>query len=374
MKKIICTLLALIMALSAICFAVSADEVMSAGSLPIGEITGEIMTGRAPQDVPYVDDVTRASDTEAAGKGDTFLDVYAGWRVFGYPENVAGVTRDRVTDYGGELIVSFTTNEYTVLVTDDSPEAIERIRTWKSDGNGIKVNFAKTVTGYSGAAVTMKYSYDELAVVANSIIGDILDRNEKINVNGSERTAVFAQIEELSNRVVIALYNYVDADGSIADAETTKAVAKFYREKYALDSVVIREIKSIISTGIGEITSPVWETGRAPSDYPVQDDKRQPELYPVRGGDSKDAYGLPGSKKTDVKFLYIAVALLAAFVIPAVVLYVRRRRAELLAVAGGGTHTSASAPSEKEILKEISSVAEKPDDGLYDRIMRDKKN
>ena len=70
MKKIICTLLALIMALSAICFAVSADEVMSAGSLPVGEITGEIMTGRAPQDVPYVDDVTRASDTEAAGKGE----------------------------------------------------------------------------------------------------------------------------------------------------------------------------------------------------------------------------------------------------------------------------------------------------------------
>lgn len=374
MKKIICTLLALIMALSAICFAVSADEVMSAGSLPVGEITGEIMTGRAPQDVPYVDDVTRASDTEAAGKGDTFLDVYAGWRVFGYPENVAGVTRDRVTDYGGGLVVSFTPNEYTVLVTDDSPEVIERIRTWKSDGNGIKVNFAKTVTGYSGAAVTMKYSYDELAVVANSIIGDILDRNEKINVNGSECTAVFAQIEELSNRVVIALYNYVDADGNIADAATTKAVAKFYREKYALDSVVIREIKSIISTGIGEITSPVWETGRAPSDYPVQDDKRQPELYPVRGGSSKDAYGLPGSKKSNVKFIYIAVALLAAFVIPAVVLYVRRRRAELLAVAGGGTHTSASAPSEKEILKEISSVAEKPYDGLYDRIMRDKKD
>lgn len=371
MKKIICTLLALIMALSAICFAVSADEVMSVGSIPVSEITGEIMTGRAPEDVPAVDDTTRASDTEAVGKGDTFLDVYAGWRVFGYPENVAGVTRDRVTDYGGELIVSFTTNEYTVLVTDDSPEAIERIRTWKSDGNGIKVNFAKTVTGYSGAAVTMKYSYDELAVVANSIIGDILDRNEKINVNGSERTAVFAQIEELSNRVVIALYNYIDADGSIADAATTKAVAKFYREKYALDSVVIREIKSIISTGSAEITAPVWETGRAPADYPVQD---EPKLYPVRGGDSKDAYNLPGSKKSNVKFIYIAVALLAAFVIPAVVLYVRRRRAELLAVAGGGTHTTASALSEKEILKEISSVSEKPDDGLYDRIMRDKKN
>lgn len=374
MKKTICTLLALLMTLSAMCFAVSADDVMSAGSLPVGEVAGEIMTGRAPQNVPAVDDVTRASDTEAIGKGDTFLEVYAGWRVFGYPENVAGVTRDRVTDYGGELAVSFTPDEYTVLVTDDSPETIERIRTWKSDGNGIKVNFAKTVTGYSGAAVTMKYSYDELAVVANSIIGDILDRNEKINVNGSERTAVFAQIEELSNRVVLTLYSYTDADGGVVDAATTKAVAKFYREKYALDSVVIREIKSIIPTGIGEITSPVWETGRAPSDYPVQDDKRQPELYPVRGGNSKDAYGLPGSKKTDVKFLYIAVALLAAFVIPAVVLYVRRRRAELLAVAGGGTHTSASAPSEKEILKEISSVAEKPDDGLYDRIMRDKKD
>ena len=174
--------------------------------------------------------------------------------------------------------------------------------------------------------------------------------------------------------MVIALYNYVDADGGIADAATTKAVAKFYREKYTLDSVVIREIKSIIPTGIGEITSPVWETGRAPSDYPVQDDKRQPELYPVRGGSSKDAYGLPGSKKTDVKFLYIAVALLAAFVIPAVVLYVRRRRAELLAVAGGGAHTSASVRSEKEILREISSVSEKPDDGLYDRIMRDKRD
>ena len=94
----------------------------------------------------------------------------------------------------------------------------------------------------------------------------------------------------------------------------------------------------------------------------------------MRGGNSKDAYNLPGSKKSNVKFIYIAVALLAAFVIPAVVLYVRRRRAELLAVAGGGTHTSASAPSEKEILKEISSVAEKPDDGLYDRIVRDKKD
>lgn len=374
MKKTICTLLALLMTLSAMCFAVSADDVMSAGSLPVGEIAGEIMTGRAPQDVPAVDDVTRASDTEAIGKGDTFLEIYAGWRVFGYPENVAGVTRDRVTDYGGELAVSFTPNEYTVLVTDDSPEAIEKIRTWKSDGKGVKVNFAKTVTGYSGAAVTMKYSYDELAVVANSIIGDILDRNEKINVNGSERTAVFARIEELSNRVVLTLYSYIDADGGVVDAATTKSVAKFYREKYALDSVVIREIKSIISTGIGEITSPLWETGRAPSDYPVQDDKRQPELYPVRGGSSKDAYGLPGSKKTDVKFLYIAVALLAAFVIPAVVLYVRRRRAELLAVAGGGAHTSASVRSEKEILREISSVSEKPDDGLYDRIMRDKKD
>lgn len=86
MKKTICTLLALLMTLSAMCFAVSADDVMSAGSLPVGEIAGEIMTGRAPQDVPAVDDVTRASDTEAIGKGDTFLEVYADGVFSGIPK------------------------------------------------------------------------------------------------------------------------------------------------------------------------------------------------------------------------------------------------------------------------------------------------
>lgn len=383
MKKIICTVLAVILALSALSFAASAEDIVSASSLPREDTTGEparegpagemIMTGRAPSDQPAgqgTDAVTNAGDNVKAESGDTFAEVYAQWRVAGYPENVAGVTCERVTRYGGECIVSYTPNEYTVLVTDDSPEAIEKIRTWKTDGKGVTVNFAKSVIGYSGDTVTMKYTYDELAVVANSIIGDIIGRNDMINVDGSGRTAVFAKIEELSNRVVITLYRYCDANGKPVDPEKTNAVAKFYRGKYSVDCVTIKETEYNISGGAAEITVPVWETGMAPVERPVRGDgEKQPKFYPVR--DRSRENHVPTKEDSGLKPLYAALVLIAALAIPVAALCMRGR-AETLATAGGGTRTRTSAPDESEILRKVSDASEKPSDGLFDKIMKNK--
>lgn len=345
MKKIICAAIAAVIVLAA--------------ALPV--MAGEVSSAHAP--------VTELAPAGAAAPaGDTakltgFRGLLAEWKKNGLPENVAGVTQDTVTSYHEEILITHSSDDYTVLVLDDSTEAIDAIRAMYIDDGKVNVRFSRTATSTDGKKVTMVYSYNQLAFIANKVLDDLEVRGDTVKISDGENAqAVGVTVDVLANRVRITLYSYKGNDGKLRDAENTKKTAEFYKRKYGSDRrIVIANITNNPDNTIEIGTVPaIWSETVNP------DIKATEKRFPVRA--ESDAYAYAVDSDRPRQRIFIVAAVIAAVL--GIGAFTAARRSAVPVPVGGaavksGTHRR---PDEKTVLAEIKAAAQTPDDRLFDKI------
>ncbi len=350
MKKIICAAIAAVIVLAA--------------ALPV--MAGEVSSAHTP--------VTELAPAGAAAPaGDTakltgFRGLLAEWKKNGFPENVAGVTQDTVTSYHEEILITHSSDDYTVLVLDDSTEAIDAIRAMYIDDGKVNVRFSRTTTSTDGKKVTMVYSYNQLAFIANKVLDDLEVRGDTVKISDGENAqAVGVTVDVLANRVRITLYRYKGNDGKLRDAENTKKTAEFYKRKYGGD-------RRIVIANITNNPDSTIEIGTVPEigiETVNSDIKATEKRFPVRAESDAYAYAVDSDRKRQRVFIVAAVI---AAVLGIGAFTAAHRSAVTVPVGGAAVKSGAHRrPDEKAVLGEIKAAAQTPDDRLFDKII-EKKN
>lgn len=309
---------------------------------------------------PLSEETSPAGDT---AKLTGFRGLLAEWKKNGFPENVAGVTQDTVTSYHEEILITHSSDDYTVLVLDDSTEAIDAIRAMYIDDGKVNVRFSRTATSTDGKKVTMVYSYNQLAFIANKVLDDLEVRGDTVKISDGENAqAVGVTVDVLANRVRITLYSYKGNDGKLRDAENTKKTAEFYKRKYGSDRrIVIANITNNPDNTIEIGTVPaIWSETVNP------DIKATEKRFPVRA--ESDAYAYAVDSDRPRQRIFIVAAVIAAVL--GIGAFTAARRSAVPVPVGGaavksGTHRR---PDEKTVLAEIKAAAQTPDDRLFDKI------
>lgn len=332
-------------------------------------VEGEVITGAISPAQPPVPSTTVEEDTtyESVSGVFDFPALLKSWQTYGYPDNVAGVTQDIVKKYGDELVVQHSTNQYIVLVTDTSDASVAAIREMYTEVPGITVSFTDTVLNSVGETVTMRHTYNELAILANMLRAQIGSRDDAyIYISYTEEDGktenvqvktLSVSIDVLSNRVVLTIYKTRLQSGEFADPAGDAERVEYFKSEYDMSCLVIKEEELYVAQAysanededayfaMGEYYAP-WEGGEiaANVDLAVAPDK-DPWLF--------------------------AVIALAALLVCATTLLIARRHAAPVPADGPSKAASAAEPlGESRILNDISALSEKPSDELLEEIMK----
>ncbi len=316
---------------------------------------GEVTPGYDPTGDEIKDD--KFDPSAQVNSDDDFKSLWDKWQDGGYPANVAGVTQDRYEMFGGEIIITHTENEYTVLVLDDSDEAIAELRSMYTEQDKIYVNFARSCVTSSGESVEMRYSYNELSEALAEISANMDAMGHSLGRGG----VASANINVISNSVEITIRSYYDSEKSSTDENYARELGDYYSSKYG--NIVTVMIRIDNYEGIGNMNGEVVT---------------MPALADEIMGYSPADIGVVA--ENDHRFiLFFAVALLVAATTLGcsfISHYRSRKRVPLLAVGDKSRHgtKTATAVSERELLDKISETAAQPSDSVYVQIMAKRGN
>ncbi len=337
---------------------------------------GEVITPAQP---PLISEDTQNlnGNKGTSSREDSFPALWERWMDLGYPANVAGVTQERLEVIGGEVMITHSGDEYTVLVLDDSDAAIAALRAMYTEYADIKVSFARSAVTRTGDTADMKYFYGELEGALREVVGDIESRGDAaykkvVSVDGSDGAYTYDQllvsvgssIDVHSNRVVIKIVRYTDASGKPYAADLADELVQYYTAKYNNGCT---EVRLVDKKGSDQA---VWENGgylyAAENTMTAGDQVCGAELIhvPAMGADAADH-----------SLLYFSLAV-AVLLIATCALFILRRRAAQQPIpaegAADGGRTAAVRIGERELLDRVAETAHSPEDDMFARIMAEK--
>ncbi len=331
-------------------------------------VEGEVITGAISPAQPPIPATTIEEKTtyESVSNVFDFPALLKSWQTYGYPDNVAGVTQDVVKKYGDELAVQHSTDQYIVLVTDASDAAVAAIREMYTEVPGITVSFTDTVLNTVGETITMRHTYNELALLANMLRAQIGSRDDVyIYISYTEEDGktenvqvktLSVSIDVLSNRVVLTIYKTRFQSGEFADPAGDAERIEYFKSEYDLSYLVIKEEELMIAQ-----TYASWQ----------EDDTYFAMGEYTPGEDGEIAANVDLAIAPDNDPWLFAVIALAALLVCATTLLIARRHALPVPADGASASSPAAGPlNESSILDDISALSEKPSDALLDDIMK----
>lgn len=337
---------------------------------------GEVITPAQP---PLISEDTQnlSGNKGTSSREDSFPALWDRWMDLGYPANVAGVTQERLEVIGGEVMITHSGDEYTVLVLDDSDAAIAALRAMYTEYADIKVSFARSAVTRTGDTVDMKYSYSELEGALREVVGDIESRGDAaykkvVSVDGSDGAytydqllvSVGASIDVHSNRVVIKIVRYLDASGKPYAADLADELVQYYTATYNNGCTEVRLVdKKDSDQAVGENGGYLYA---AENTITAGDQVCGAELIHVPA---------MGTDAADHSLLYFSLAV-AVLLIATCALFILRRRAAQQPIPAEGTtdggRTAAVRIGERELLDRVAETAHSPEDYMFARIMAEK--
>lgn len=353
---------------------VSETSSISGKEIVIYEVTSPAQPPLLSEDTQKV-----SGNKGVSSRADSFPALWKRWMDGGYPANVAGVTQDRIEVIGGEVMVTHTANEYTVLVLDDSDAAIALLRAMYTEYADIKVSFECSAVTRTGDAVDMKYSYSELEGACREVVGDIESRGDAaykkaVLVDGPDGAytydqllvSVAASIDVHANRAVIKIVRCLDASGKPYDADLADKLMQYYTAKYnnGCTEVRLADKKSFAQAGV--IEEGYIYINAAEGTMKVVDQLGGAEIMQI-----SDTVADAGRHS----LLYFSLAAVVLLIATCALFILRRRAAQQPIPAVGaadGGRTATERISERELLDRVAETAYSPDDDILVRIMAKK--